>query len=197
MNKFILLNFLLMLSMLVFAEKLVGEYYSSYWNKKFDIEASEIKKEKFSIYIQVPAKNDNTKAMLEFSSSDIEDLKGTLLAIKDKFNEWSQIAKDNNVTDMSKDMDFKLPSSTICWYGSKWFFSFGHRLQPRFLVLDDGRHIITFLKKATSSSNRYIDETIYWVFASPEEIEDFISVLDIEKIKEKLVSDEKKSELFK
>ena len=97
MNKFILLNFLLMLSMSVFAEKLVGEYYSSYWNKKFDIEASEIKKEKFSIYIQVPAKNDNTKAMLEFSSSDIEDLKGTLLAIKDKFNEWSQIAKDNNV----------------------------------------------------------------------------------------------------
>lgn len=29
MNKFILLNFLLMLSMSVFAEKLVGEYYSS------------------------------------------------------------------------------------------------------------------------------------------------------------------------
>lgn len=180
-----------------YAEKVVGIYHSNYWNKDFDIEASDIENGKFSIYIQVPAKSESTRAMLSFEDSDVEELKGTLLQIKEKYAEWSKIARENNVTDMNKEMDFKLPSCTICWKGTKWFFSFRNRIQPSFLILDDGKHVISFVEKVTASSNRYIDETIYWIFSSPKEIDEFISILNIDKIKEKLLSKEKASDLFK
>lgn len=197
MKKYIFTLLIILFSTSAFAEKIVANYHSDYWDKDFDIEASEIENGKFSVYIQVPAKNDNTRAMLSFESSDIELLKMTLTQIKEKFAEWSKIAHDNHVTEMSKDMDFKLPPSTICWHGSKWFFSFRHKLQPKFSILDSGNHVVSFVRKATSSSNKYIDETIYWVFSSPKEIDEFISILNMDKIKEQLLSKEKADDLFK
>lgn len=197
MKKYILSLIIILFSTNIFAEKVVAIYHSDYWEKDFDIEATEIENGKFSVYIQVPAKNDHTRAMLEFESSDIEQLKATLLQVRDKFAEWSKIAHDNNVTDMNKEMEFKLPLSTICWHGSKWFFSFRHKLQPQFSILDDGKHVVSFVRKATASSNQYIDETIYWVFASPQDIDEFISVLNVDKIKEQLLSKEKAADLFK
>jgi len=98
---------------------------------------------------------------------------------------------------MSKDMDVIFPSMDVCWLGTDWFFSFGNKFIPRFMILDDGRMLVVMTKKVTASSNRFIDETIYWAFSDPKEIDDLISQLDINKIKEKLTNTEKSSELFK
>lgn len=194
---------LLSLSLCVFcaiglnAEKVVATYSLSYFNKTYDIEASEIKNDKFSVYIGVSAEHSSTEAMIEVESGKLVEFKQALLQMRDKYVEWSKVAKENNVKDMSKEMDISFPSTTICWKGSKWFFSFGQRLTPRFLILDDGRFVVTFVKKVTASSNEYIDEKIYWVFSDPKEIDELISNLDIEKIKSKLQEKEKAADLFK
>ena len=65
------------------------------------------------------------------------------------------------------------------------------------MVMDNGKHVVSFVKKVVSSSNQYIDETIYWVFSSPKEIDEFLSVLNVDKIKDNLLSEEKASDLFK
>ena len=178
------------------AEKVVGSYTLSYFDRTYDIEASEIKNGKFSIYIQVSAEREATKAMICVESSDLDKFKQSLIQTRDKYEEWSKVAKDNNVKDMSKEMDIKYPSMTVCWLGSKWFFS-NQKLQPRFLIVDSGKHLVTFIKKVKASSNQYIDETIYWVFSSSKEIDELLSQLDFTTIKSKLEERESESGLFK
>lgn len=179
------------------AEKVVATYTSSYFNKTYDIEASEIKNDKFSVYIGVTAENSSTKAMIEVESDKLEDFKQALLQTRDKFVEWSKVAKENNVKDMSKEMEVTFPSISVCWLGSKWFFSFGEKLKPKFLILDNGNFVVSFYKKVTASSNEYIDEKIYWVFSDSKEIDELISKLDVEKIKAKLQENVKAADLFK
>lgn len=162
MSKSALFNILLIcLVNICFSQKSIGTYSLSYFNKQYEIEASEIKNEKFSIYIQVGVQKDYTKAMIEVKNSDLEDFNQFLLQMKDKYVEWSDVAKKNDVKDMTKEMDFKSPSVTICWSSSKWWFSYGHKLQPSFLILDNGKMVVSIYKKATASSNQYIDEKIY------------------------------------
>ena len=180
-----------------FAEKKVGSYSLNYFNKQYDIEASEIKNGKFSVYIQVSAERESTRAMIEVESEDIDDFIQFLLQMKEKYVEWTNVAKANNVTEMSKVMDFLSPSTTICWRGSKWYFSFGQKLQPRFLILDNGGFVVSIYKQVTASDNRYIDEKIYWVFSDAKEIDKLIAELDIETIKAKLQVNENASDLFK
>ncbi|PXV61980.1 hypothetical protein CLV62_12323 [Dysgonomonas alginatilytica] len=193
--KLVFLVCIFLISNASFAEKTVGSYSSSYFNKVYDIEAGEIKNGKFSVYIQVPAKSDN-RTMVLIESDQIKEFNSILLQMKDKFVEWSKVAKDNNVTELSKSMDLRLPKTTICWQGSKWFFSFGQKLQPSFMILESGKHVVTLVQKVTSSSNQYIDETIYWVFADPQEIDELIAQLDFDKIKSKLEEDKNSSDLF-
>ena len=51
-------------------------------------------------------------------------------------------------------------------------------------------------KKVASSSNQYIDEEIYWVFSSQEEIDELISKIQPEKIIENLKEKRKANDLF-
>lgn len=199
MNKIksILIVVVILFSANINAEDVIGTYTSNYFNKSYDIEASEIKNGKFSIYIQVSAERESTKAMISIDSDKLELFRQSLIQTKEKFVEWSKVAKENNVTDMLKDMGIKYPSATICWLSSKWHFSFGQKLTPKFLILDNNKHVISFCEKVTASDNKYIDETIYWVFSDPKEIDDLLSVLDYNIIKQKLEKKENAAELFK
>lgn len=179
-----------------FGEKVISSYTSSYFNKEYNIEASEIKNGKFSVYIQVAAEG-SSNAMISLDNTELDKFNDFLQKTKEKYIEWSKVAKDNNITEMSKEMDFKSPSTTICWLGSKWWFSFGIKLQPRFLILDDGNYVVTIVKTVRASSNEYIDETIYLVFSTPEEIDVMISLLNEEDITAELQKAQNSSDLFK
>ena len=180
-----------------YSEKVISTYSLSYFNKQYDIEASDIKNGQFSLYVQVNAEKDFTRAMIGLKSQDIPEFIEFLNKMKEKYIEWSDVAKTNKVINISKDMDLKSPSITICWSSSEWFFSFGQKLQPRFLVIDNGKMVVSIYKKVTASSNRYIDEEIYWVFSDPKEIDELILQLNINQIMKKLQEDEKAGGLFK
>ena len=184
-------------SLVAHAEKVIGHYTMSYFNESYDIGASEIENGKFTVYIQVRAEREFTRAMISIESDKLEKFKQSLVQMKEKFEEWSKVATDNNVTEMAKEMGIKFPSTTFCWLSSKWFFSFRQKVNPRFLILDNGNHVAFFVKKVKSSSNKYIDETFYWVFSNSEEFDELISKLDYEKIKSELEKKESASDLFK
>lgn len=180
-----------------FAIKTVGTYSLSYFDKEYSIEASEIKNDKFTVYLGVSGAKETRTTMIGVESKNIEAFVQFLTQMKEKFVEWSDVAKENNVKDMSKDMDFKSPSTTICWYGSDWFFSFDQKLEPTFKIRDNGEKIAFIYKKVTASSNQYIDESIYWVFSTPEEFDALIEQLNVEKIMAKLQNTQKASDIFK
>ena len=175
----------------------VGNYTMSYFHKSYDIKASELKNGEFTVYIQVSAERESTRAMISIESDKLEEFKQSLVQMKEKFEEWSKVAKDNNVTSILKEMGIKFPSTTFCWLGSEWFFSFEQKVNPKFLVLSDGNPVALFMKTVESSSNQYIDETFYWVFSNSEEIDKLISQLNYEKIKSELEKKENASDLFK
>ncbi len=180
----------------IFAEKVVGSYFLSYFNKEYNIEASEIENGKFHVYIQVSGERESTNVMISIKNVDLEEFNNFLLLVKEKFIEWKNVAEQNNVKDMNKEMNFKSPKTTICWLGTKWYFSFGHRLNPNFIVFEDGRSVVSFYKKVTASSNQYIDQKIYWVFSEPSEIDELISQLNIDTITAKLQETDKSKDLF-
>lgn len=195
-KKFITALICLFATLNLSAQEKIGSYPCSYFETEYDVEAS-LKDGKYSFYVGIGAESKRTTANLQFYGESLDEFKNKLVKVKSKYEEWTKVAKENNVTKMTKEMDFNLPEVTVCWLGSKWFFSFNKALTPKFMILGGGQPSVVFVKKVTASSNEYIDETIYWVFSSPSEIQKLIDILDFDKIKQKLGGEEKTKELFK
>ena len=66
-----------------------------------------------------------------------------------------------------------------------------------FLILDSGKMVAIWCPKVVSSSNRYIDETIYFVFEREEDFDSLINQLDYNSILDKLLNTKKNEDLFK
>lgn len=196
-TKFTILTFLLLFSSLINAQEIIDSYTMSYFNSSYEIEASKGKNDDFTAYIQVSAEKVKTKANYMIKSDKLDEFKKALIFTRDKYTEWEKVAKENNVTDMTKDIDVKFPSIDIASLGSKWFFSFGEKLSPKFMILKNGQSVVSFVNKNTASSNQYIEETTYWVFADVKEFDEVILKLDSDKIKAKLNKIDNKAELFK
>ena len=168
MKKLIGLTMLLLINLSGFAaDRVVVVYELSFFEKSFDIRASEVKKDKFDVYIEVGTESIYRTAMISVPNTKLDELKTSLKEMRDKFEEWSQVAKDNDVEKLTKPMEVKFPRIDIYWYTSKWNFSRNNSVQPIFFILD-GVHLATIVKKAISMSNKYINETIYLAFKTTE-----------------------------
>lgn len=97
---------------------------------------------------------------------------------------------------MRKDVDIKIPSVTIGWLSSEWHFSFRNSINARYIILEDGRDVMIIAKEATSATNKYIKQKIYWVFAEPEEIDDLVTELNVDKISAELAKVDEALDLF-
>ena len=146
---------------LSFAMTPIGSYNNSYFSTTYSVAADQTKDGKIELYIEVSAKGADSNAKFIIKEENFDEFKVGLSFMKEKFAEWSKVATDNNVTDLTKDVDVKMPPLTIAWYGTKWYFEFGKILKPRFSVLDAERRIIGSVFDAKASPNKYIDKTIY------------------------------------
>ena len=179
-----------------FAQEKVATYTNSFWNKSYDVlattkNANEIK----DVYVCVNAKSSNV-ANFSISGKNLDSFVAALKEMKNKYIEWSKVAKDNNVTEMDKPYDIKFPKVDIQWYGSKWWFAFGVNLKFTFRVTKDGDCLTICSPKVTSSSNRYIDETIYITFANEDDFDQLIDVLNAEQIISSLKAKDNQQDLF-
>lgn len=195
MKRIFLLISIMILAVCAKAEQTVGKYQNTYFGKEFEIEAA-LKNDKIqSVYIGIEAK-DAKHAFIAIDGKDLESFKTALELVKAKYLDWVKVAKGNNVTEMDKEFDIKFPSVTIAWSGSKWWFSFGQRVKMRFLILDNGKMIAVWAPKVTSSSNRYIDEQIYFALEGAEDFDNLLSQLNYQTILDQLLNKKNNEDLF-
>ena len=71
----------------------------------------EIKNGKFSVYVFAESGDKRTPIFLSVSSDKVDEFNNFLQQINDKFKEWRKVAKDNNVTELKKEIDLKLYTS--------------------------------------------------------------------------------------
>lgn len=200
MKKFIFVMVAMIATMSMYAQQKVGEYTNSYVSKTFSIEAVEKNNKIEEVYIGIPtdlgSRTYSRPAYIVVKGKDLELFKTALELARDKFSEWKKVAKENNVTEMSKEMGINFPKVTIAWHGSKWWFSLGNKINLKFLILDDGQMVAAWAPTVTSSSNRYIDQQIYFAFADEKDFDDIINQLDSQRILNELLSTKNNSNLF-
>lgn len=196
MKKILLLFIALVATLAIKAEQQVGSFSNSYFNKKYTIEAAEKNDKLQSVYIGVESK-DSRSAFICVDGKNLELFKTALELVRDKYLEWVQVAKDNNVTEINKEFDIKFPSVDVAWSSSKWWFSFGKKINMKFIIFDDGKIVASWAPKVTSSTNRYIDEQIYFVFACEDDFNNLISQLNYQRILDQLLNTKNNEDLFK
>ena len=191
----LIMSMFVSLSMNMIAEQTVGTFKNTYFGKNFTIEASQKNNKLECVYIEVEA-NDSKSAFISVDGDDLERFKTSLELVRDKFLSWVKIAKDNNVTEMNKEFDIKFPSVSVAWSGSKWWFAFNRKLTMSFIILDDGKMLAKWCPKVVSSSNKYIDETIYFVFETEDDFNSLLKQLNTQGILDQLLNTQNNTDLF-
>lgn len=197
MKKFLLFLSLCIMSVTGFCEDVIGYYNMSYFSSgsTCQIEASKPKNGDFTYFIQIKGEKSYDKVYISLESKEVDRFIESLNNIKSKYIEWCNIAKSNNVTDMSKEFPFKLKIS-YAWLGAEWWFSGTYVLSPKFMVLDSGQMVVALIKTAKAFDNEYIKKETYLVLSSAEEIDTLISALDTKKVFEHYNSQKNKESLF-
>ncbi len=196
MKKFLFLVVVVMATAFVQAQDKIGTYYNTYFNKEYSVDAGMDSKNELNIFFSVEGGNSNDEVDVNIGGDNISLFISALQAAKQKYAEWVAIAIDNNVTKMSKDMDVIFPRVTMAWYGAKWWFSFRHKLNPRFMITESGKYLCVISGTATASSNEYIDQKYYLVFESTEDFDALISAINPTVILEKLNNKQNVEDLF-
>ena len=184
-------------SISTYAQTTVTDYHSDYFERDYDIAIATEKNDPYTIsdvYIDVAGKTKRDAVTLDYKNPSL--LLSSLKEVRNKYAEWVKVANDNHITEMTKQIPVDMPSVTVCWYGTKWYFAFNKRINFVFMILDSGKNIIVMHSKVTASSNEYIDKEFYWVFQSVAEIDEFITKLDYPKFIEKVTTKANTEDLF-
>lgn len=195
-NRFLLLSLVLLLTNCIYAQETVGNYYNSTFQKKYNVQAI-LNSGDLKVYLFVEGYSSSDEVCFILDGEDEIISFGTaLLAAKSKYEEWVAVAKQNNVTEMSKEMGISFPNIGVAWYGSKWWFDFYERISPYFKVYDTGECVCTIAGKATASTNEYIDQKYYLVLSSVDDFDNLYNALQVNSIMDALNSKQRAEDLF-
>lgn len=191
-------------TLLCTAQTKYATYESSYAERVYNIEVASKGNGKYTLYIQAYSLDRLiSEGGLHINQNQLTGFIDNLKQAKAKYLEWLQTAKDNNVTELNKEVSLtKERIGAYFYYGSKW--KFDYFVSPSFIVLfmnTEGRgqwHLLTvktgILQDAT---NQYIDcDGFTLLFSSINEIDAFIETISPEKINA-FLSAPKTTDLFK
>jgi|GEM_PF-2408829 len=118
--------------------------------------------------------------------------------VTNKYSEWSETAKNNNVDKLLKDIDADLRDYYIVAFGiGDWYFDMRVKIKSKFSVDGDSMELYLYTDKLYSSTNRYIDNKGLLIpFSNKEELDQFVEKLDPGKIESFLKSNTSKESLF-
>lgn len=179
----------------------IAEYSNG--GKTYDITAdAPNKKGKFTIFLYVQS-NTSGGCCLEIDSKNIDKFHDALLKVKEKYVEWSSIAKENKVESFKKTIDIQTPGMWVSWYyGDKWWDSDYEKVfKPYFSYLksengDPGMAYVYYEFKVPSD-NRFIVSDANLMFITPDQIDKLANVLNYEKLLESARKVHSKADLFK
>jgi hypothetical protein len=121
---------------------------------------------------------------------------------KDKYIEWVEIAKNNNVKDMSKNMDFSIPCPFYFYLGNNFNIDLYNEAFFEFKVKTDANGNTKYLLMVSSKVLKSIDnefiksDGMSIIFNSTKEIDYLLNEISIEQIN-KLLNEPNKEDLFK
>lgn len=152
----------------------------------------------------------------------VQEFRTFLDSLRTKFEEWSKIAKENKVTNFTKNLDEEkgVPLFNVCAYKEgRQYYQFSEvnvkGCSPHFQVDADGSCVMSFgwhillqrpVGETTGFYSRYSHREsytplVYFAFRSPEEMQKFIDALDIESARQQLLNEnangKKVDDLFK
>ena len=194
MKKILLFIAFSLLTTSMYAEKIVATFTMS--GTKRNIEAGIDDKGALNVFIQVVGDDCEYVLIRVTGENDINKFKTQLAYCKNKFIEWEQVAKRNNVSNFKKEMDATFPNVELWWVGLEWLSSHKQNfIRPLFLV-NDGDAAFGAYGTATHWNNEFITQTFYILFETPYEIQSLIDALNITKIKSSLNRDIETDALF-
>lgn len=185
-----------------FSQEVITSYNSEYFTgKSYDIVASHKEgTDIYDYYIYVASSDKLIETVLiSVKNEDMPVFKSTLEKARDKYASWSATAKTNHVTELDKTMsDISYSGEAAFFYGSKWNFDFSVKLNFRAKIINNNMLLIIQNKSdLISSKNEYIDaDGFNLVFSSVEEINSFLSKLDVQLAEKHFNSKMNTEELF-
>lgn len=161
------------------AEKVVGHYHQG--STEYNVEATTYKND-LTVFIQVMGEHKGDKVLVRIDGAEnIQNFIDALNVCKTKHVEWSEVAKNNNITDFCKTINVNFPNVELWWLGSKWFSSYKQNyIKPEFLV-SENTNFVVIAGKAKYWDNEYID-TKFYMFLTPNDIDELVNALNVDTI---------------
>lgn len=200
MKKTLILFTLLMCTLFASAgQKQIGTFYSSYFHQSYPVSIGINESGKLDcVRIDLASEYESESANLYLYPSQVSPFVDFLTQMKNKFSEWINVAKANNVTDMTKAMDFESSDVTVSWYAADhWRFAFKHHMQPHFKITKSGEFVVYCTDKVFAVNNKYLTLTYYFAFGKPEDIQALIDMLQPTNLEKFVKEEDNKSDLFK
>ena len=194
MKKILLFIAFTLLTTSIYAEKIVATYTMS--GTKRNVEAGIDSKGGLNVFIQVVGDDCDYVLFRVTGERDINNFRTQLAYCKNKFIEWEQVAKRNNVYDFKKEIDATFPNVELWWVGLEWCSSHKKNfIKPLFLV-NNGDASFGAMGGAKHWNNEFITQTFYMLFETANEIQSLIDALNIPRIKSVLSRDAQTNALF-
>lgn len=148
-----------------------------------------------------------TDVGIEIDAYSYERFYKFLNAVADKYENWTQVAKENNISSYYKKLDFTEVAGGYYWVGDDWHIDDEVQYQAYFNVTKSGgviqyeMTIISFGDKLYDPDENFFSrcDDVYLTFSNPKELRkviDFINIETNEEIKNYL-NRPKKDDLFK
>ena len=183
MKNFILMALMCFAVTQVFSQEKMGTYSQAYADKSFDVSISG-DSTKFSLWVDMYSMDATTKSGgVKLDNKNIDSFTKLLNDAKLKYSEWTAVAKENNVTELSKDMVFTSKVSGFFSYG-KWQFDYTVTLTSRFKIVNNKYLLIIDTGEMISSSNEFMKtDGFSFVFSNVNEIDNLLSLVSNSEIK--------------
>ncbi|SEG75344.1 hypothetical protein [Sphingobacterium lactis] len=118
--------------------------------------------------------------------------------VKNKYSEWSETAKNNNVHNLLKDIDADLKDYYMVGFAiGDWYFDRRVKIKAKFSVDNESMELYLYTDKLYSSTNTYIDNKgLFIPFSNNEDLDLLIKKLEVDVISNFLKSNKGKESLF-
>lgn len=204
MKKIVMLFMMLILcAVSLNAQKLMGSYTSSYFSnlKNFDVEY-DIDDE--NLFISAIADRQTEKAGFLIKKLQRQIFISNLIESQKKYNDWMEVAKSNNVKDLSKDIIIEEQKIGAYWLNYSGDWKFDYNVNPtyffRVLETDSGIKYLLIINSGEllASDNRYMNhKSLLIVLTSSNEIQNLIDIISDESIEKFKNKENNKEVLFK
>lgn len=201
MKNLIIISAMLLSYLTIQAQDKYAVYDNSYSGKEYSILISDKGDGKYSLYIDAMGLDAmRQKGGFLISEKQLPDFISAINQSKVKYEEWVNTAKENNVTELKKDIAVKCKSGGYFLYGD-WNFQHVVNLSFYFKIVTISGSVQYLLVVNTgelqSSSNQFMKvDGFALVFQTVSEIDEFVALISPENISA-FLSKPKAKDLFK